>query len=474
MLVQAEIGPIDSCKAHRRSLAPSTPVHVLIRWGALLFIVLFMLALPFLYFEYRLWLHGTALRAAELAILGAMVAWLVGRPLAVLVSSRLQRAPPQRIEDHGVSVVVPCYNAGHKVEQTLQSLLAQTVRPIEIVFVENNSTDDTLDVLRRLEREHPEVRAFSVQTRPGEYPASVAVNYGVARATHDIIVRMDDDTLMQPDTVALAIPPLVRGDAVAVACNLRVANSTSSVWTRVQSLEYLLAMEMDRRSQVMGQTVLCCSGGLSVFRRDSVLRAGGFCSLPRWVSEDLDMTMKNHRLGLVAVRPQAVGFTTVPETLWQVIRQRYRWAISGTVAIYLHRFGLARRSYWFDGRVGFLGLPMRVVMGMRDLVAPLYPFYLLLVFARGGALWLGGILAAQMAVMIMQLLILMKALRFRQGLRYWFLIPFFTLVYGPVLLAVRFIGTWSGLIHIWMLRRKEEGLEHAGLDPSYARALELA
>jgi cellulose synthase/poly-beta-1,6-N-acetylglucosamine synthase-like glycosyltransferase len=325
---------------------------------------------------------------------------------------------------------------------------------------------DTLQVLQRLEREHPEVRVFSVQTRPGEYAASVAVNYGISQANHDIIVRMDDDTVMEPDTVARAIPPpLVRAEAVAAACNLRVANPTRSVWTRLQSMEYLLAMELDRRSQVLVHSVLCCSGGLAVFRRDAVLRAGGFCSLPRWVSEDLDMTMKSHRLGLVAVHPRAIGYTTVPESLWALVRQRYRWAISGTVSVYLHRFGLARRAYWYDGRIGFLGMPMRAVMALRDLLSPTYPFYLLLVFTRGGALLLGGLLAAQMAIMGTQLLILSRTLQPRQGLRYWFLIPFFTLVYGPVLLAVRFAGTWSGLVHVGVLRKKENRLEHAGLDP---------
>jgi cellulose synthase/poly-beta-1,6-N-acetylglucosamine synthase-like glycosyltransferase len=435
----------------------------LIRWGGLVMIVLFMLALPFLYFQYRLWLRGTPLRVAEFVILGAIIGWLLGRPLAVRIAARFASGP-ERVDSHGVSVVVPCFNAAHKVEETLRSLLAQTVRPIEIILVENNSTDNTLETLRELERSHPEVRVYSVKTRAEEYAASVAVNHGVSRATHDIIVRMDDDTLMAPDTIALAIPPLVRGDAVAAACNLRVANPTRSLWTRIQSVEYLLAMELDRRSQVLAQTVLCCSGGLSVFRKDSVRAAGGFCSLPRWVSEDLDMTMKHHRLGLVAVRPHAVGFTAVPETLWAVIRQRYRWAISGTVAVYLHRWGLARRSYWYDGLVGFLGLPMRAVMALRDLLSPVYPLYLALLFIRGGAAWLGAILGAQMAIMTAQLFILSGVLRFRQGLRYWCLIPFFTLVYGPVLLATRFVGTWSGLVHILILRKKETRLEHAGFE----------
>jgi cellulose synthase/poly-beta-1,6-N-acetylglucosamine synthase-like glycosyltransferase len=467
-------GPLDRCTAHRRFGDAEPSLNGLVRWGGLTLIVLFMMAVPYLYFRYHLWLSGTALHVAELMILGAFLAWILGRPLAVRIASRAAaRAAgrlPDEIRNHGVSVVVPCYNAAHKVEHTVRSLLRQTVRPIELIFVENNSTDDTLEVLRRLERETPELRVFSVDIRPGEYAASVAINYGISMATHDIIVRMDDDTLMAPDAVARALPPLLDGTAAAVACNLRVANPNQTTWTRLQSLEYLLAMELDRRSQVLLDTVLCCSGGMSVFRREVLLEAGGFCSLPRWVSEDLDMTMKSHRLGSVAARPTSVGFTAVPETLRAIVRQRYRWAICGTVAVYLHRRGLARRSYWYDGRVGFLGLPMRVIMLLRDLCSPLYPLYLLMLFQHGGALWLSAVLAAQMVALMAQLAILGGVLHERQGIAYWWMTPIFTLIYGPVLFATRFVGSWSGIAHVAVLRRKEDRLEHAGLQHGYAVA----
>jgi cellulose synthase/poly-beta-1,6-N-acetylglucosamine synthase-like glycosyltransferase len=469
----ATFGPADDCLTHRYQRTGSAAIHTFIRWSGLTIIVVFMLALPFLYFRYHLWLKGPYLRMAELGIISGVVGWFLGRPLVVRLASRRALRHRSRAQA-GVSVVVPCHNAAAKLPQTLGSLLAQTVRPIEILFVENNSTDSTLEVLRRLERDHPEVRAFSVKTRPGEYAASVAVNYGVSQATHDIIVRMDDDTVMAPETVAEAIPPLVNGEAVATACNLRVANVTRSLWTRLQAFEYMFAMELDRRSQALVQSVLCCSGGLAVFLRATVVKAGGFCSMPRWVSEDIDMTMKHHRFGLIAVRPKAVGYTAVPETLWQLVRQRYRWAISGTVALYLHRRGLARSRYWYDGRVGFFGLPLRVIMALRDLASPLYGYYLAVLFVRGGAVWLAAILLAQMALTGLQILILASALHSRQGARYWFLIPLFTLVYGPVLLAVRFAGTWAGLSQVVALRRKEDRLQHAGLAPGRGRAVQAS
>jgi hypothetical protein len=72
--------------------------------------------------------------------------------------------------------------------------------------------------------------------------------------------------------------------------------------------------------------------------------------------------------------------------------------------------------------------------------------------------------------MAIQLSILSGTLHSRQGARYWILIPIFTLIYGPVLLFVRFVGTWAGLVQVRTLRRKEDRLEHAGLDGFVGRA----
>jgi len=336
--------------------------------------------------------------------------------------------------------------------------------------VENNSTDDTWEVLQRLEREHREVRVFSVRTLSDEYAASVAINYGVARATYDVIVRMDDDTVMSPTMVSRGVPAIASPEISAVACNLRVSNATHTLWTRLQSVEYLLAMELDRRCQVLMQSILCCSGGLAIFRRDMIMRSGGFCSLPRWVSEDMDMTLKAHRQGLIAVAPQSIGYTDVPDSLWSLMRQRFRWAISGMVALYMHAPGLANRRYWYDGRIGFIGLPMRGLMQTRDLLAFVYPYYAYLLWTNWGPKWVALLIGGRMLIMAVQLVTLSLVLHSKQGLSYWWLIPFFVLVYGPVLLVTRFLGSWAGIANVRRLRRKETKLEHVGLDPEFARA----
>jgi poly-beta-1,6-N-acetyl-D-glucosamine synthase len=394
-----------------------------------------------------------------------LLIWMLGRPLTILLRGGTESPYFGSI---GVSVVIPCCNSADTLPGTVGSILAQAIRPLEILLVENNSTDDTWETVQRLALEHKEVRALRVDTKPGEYAASVAVNYGTSQATHDLVVRMDDDTIMGEDFLRYAVSPFVeREDVTAVAVNLRISNPEESVWTRLQSIEYLLSMELERRFQAFFDAVLICSGGLSVFRRDAIMKAGGFCSMPRWVSEDMDITVKAHRHGRVSMSTEAVGYTEVPSTLRGLLRQRYRWSISGTVAMYLHREGLARSSYWYEGTVGFVSMPVRVFGAVRDLFGFMFPLYMWLLWRQSGW-WLLVVLAVWIGVMAAQLLILAPALRSKQGLAYLWMLPLFPLAYGPLLLFTRFAGTWTGLRNIRVLRGKELTLEYGGLHPEQA------
>ena len=181
----------------------------------------------------------------------------------------------------------------------------------------------------------------------------------------------------------------------------------------------------------------------------------------------MDITAKAHRYGIVRMVPEAIGFTEVPEKLGGLIRQRYRWAISGVVSMYLHREGLAKSSYWYDGMIGFMGLPVRAAGALRDLAGVLLPVYLAVLMAQTG-FWVIAVLVAWILALAVQLLILAPALWCRQGLRFWWILPLLPVFYGPLLLATRCAGTWAGLRHVRRLRKKEYGLEHRGFGPALA------
>lgn len=89
-----------------------------------------------------------------------------------------------------VSVVVPCYNVAPYLERCLESLINQTLAEIEILCIDDKSTDNTLTILREYEQKDNRIRVFALEKNSG---VSVARNTGVEHATGEYIGFVDPD-----------------------------------------------------------------------------------------------------------------------------------------------------------------------------------------------------------------------------------------------------------------------------------------
>jgi Glycosyl transferase family 2 len=97
-----------------------------------------------------------------------------------------------------VSVVIPCFNAAATVEETVASVSAQTMQDFEILAVDNNSTDNTLDALERISKREPRLRIIK-QSVQGP---SAARNAGIMAARGQIVAFLDADDLWDEDYLA--------------------------------------------------------------------------------------------------------------------------------------------------------------------------------------------------------------------------------------------------------------------------------
>ena len=99
-----------------------------------------------------------------------------------------------------VSIVIPAWNEAERIADCLMNATRQTVKPHEVIVVDNKSTDDTCDIVRRFIAENPDSNVILME-QDAEQGLIPTRNYGLDHATGDILGRVDADCMLKPDWV---------------------------------------------------------------------------------------------------------------------------------------------------------------------------------------------------------------------------------------------------------------------------------
>jgi cellulose synthase/poly-beta-1,6-N-acetylglucosamine synthase-like glycosyltransferase/peptidoglycan/xylan/chitin deacetylase (PgdA/CDA1 family)/spore germination protein YaaH len=276
-----------------------------------------------------------------------------------------------------ISAVVPAYNEEKVITRTVDSLLAQEPPILEVVCVDDGSTDGTLEVLRRAYAQNPRVRILA-KSNGGK---SSALNLGFAEARGEVVVALDSDTIFTKATVAALCAPFADPRVGAVAGNAKVGNRVNFL-TRWQALEYVTAQNLERRSWDLASAVPVVPGAVGAWRRDVVREAGGFHE--DTLAEDTDLTLRliadGHR---VVYAERALAYTEAPESARALLKQRFRWTYGVLQACWKHKQMLFRQN---GGVLGWLILPaFAVYQFLVPLVAPAVDLLLAASLLRGQA-----------------------------------------------------------------------------------------
>ena len=291
-----------------------------------------------------------------------------------------------------VSVIVPAYNESAGIEAAIRSLVASD-HPIEVIVVDDGSTDGTAEIVEALRI--PGVRV--IRQRNAGKP--VALNTGLQAAHFDLIVMVDGDTVFQRDTVRMLVQPFAHPSVGAVSGNAKVFNRRGLLG-RWQHIEYVIGFNLDRRLFDLAECMPTVPGAVGGFRRTALERIGGLSDVT--LAEDTDLTMALCRDGWrVVYEERAIAWTEAPATLGALWRQRYRWCYGTLQAMWKHRGALVQR-----GRAGKLGrrglsylLLFQVLLPLLAPVVDVFALYGLFFLdpLRVGLVWL-GFLALQFAM----------------------------------------------------------------------------
>lgn len=274
-----------------------------------------------------------------------------------------------------VSVVIPAYNEGRVIARTIASVLAQTYPKLQVITVDDGSSDDTYEQARAASTS-PNVSVIR-QLNGGK---ASALNRGIADASGDIIVVIDADTLLAPDAIHHLVRPLADARVGAVAGNAKVGNRVNLV-TKWQAVEYVTSQNLDRRAFVLLNCITVVPGAIGAWRRSAVEAAGGFRS--DTLAEDQDLTLTLLRNGQrVALADRAIALTEAPESFDGLLKQRFRWSFGTLQCAWKHRSALLRPS---AGALGVIGLPnVWLFQLLFPLLAPAADIALLATLARLG------------------------------------------------------------------------------------------
>ncbi|MFF4706120.1 bifunctional polysaccharide deacetylase/glycosyltransferase family 2 protein [Streptomyces sp. NPDC001288] len=354
--------------------------------------------------------------------------------LMLLVARRHHRLRNRRRFSWGpavtgpVSVIVPAYNEKECIANTLESL-ARSTHPIEIVVVDDGSTDGTSEIARAAADRLGMADVRILRQENAGKPA--ALNNGVRGASHDIVVMMDGDTVFEPETVRHLVQPFADPEVGAVAGNAKVGNRDTVIgaW---QHIEYVMGFNLDRRMYDLLRCMPTIPGAVGAFRRDAVLEVGGMSE--DTLAEDTDITIALHRAGRrVVYEEHARAWTEAPGSLRQLWSQRYRWSYGTMQALWKHRKSLTDKGP--SGRFGRVGMPLVVLF---QIVTPLFA-PLIDVFTAYSMIFvdLRAALLAWLAVLGVQLTCAAYAFRLdREKYRYLLMMPLQQLAYRQMMYLV--------------------------------------
>lgn len=126
----------------------------------------------------------------------------------------------KQISKPRVSVIIPVYNTEAYVEEAIRSIMNQTLRDIEIIIIDDGSTDNSLTVIKKLAMEDSRITYYS-QANQGQ---SVARNVGIEKAKGEYIYFMDSDDVLEEEAFASCVQITAREKLDFVLFNAEILN----------------------------------------------------------------------------------------------------------------------------------------------------------------------------------------------------------------------------------------------------------
>lgn len=273
-----------------------------------------------------------------------------------------------------VSVIIPAWNEEIGILRTVRSLLRSTYSNIEIVVINDGSTDSSHGIVTKFlqtdeaKARHPHVRLkYCYQENGGK---GRALNKGVSLASGDIIVTMDADSVFSKHAIERMVRYFEENTSIdALVGNVKVAHNTTIIG-RLQQLEYLFGFYFKRAHCMLGAEYIF-GGACAAFRRSTTFDKLGHFDIEN-KTEDIEMSMRTRFFGLKSVYAEdVICYTEGASTVKGLLNQRLRWKKGrfDTFAKYRALFFSTKKHH--NKFLGWFILPLALLAEIQLLFEPI-------------------------------------------------------------------------------------------------------
>jgi poly-beta-1,6-N-acetyl-D-glucosamine synthase len=224
-----------------------------------------------------------------------------------------------------VSVIIPCWNEEIGILTTVQSLLASTYRNLEIVIVNDGSTDNSHAVIRRFIRKYRRRKKsdISLVYRYKENGGKGhALNTGLSLATGDILLSIDADCFVSQTAIGNFVNCFTDPSVMAAVGNVKIGNTQSLIGT-LQALEFLFSFYFKKADSILN-TIYIIGGAAGAFRREVFEKLGPYNT--QNITEDIELSVRIQECGMkIVYAADAIIYTEGASDIRGLKRQRLRW-----------------------------------------------------------------------------------------------------------------------------------------------------
>ncbi len=252
-----------------------------------------------------------------------------------------------------VSIIVPAYNEGKTLRESIHSLQALDYPKdrYEVIIVNDGSNDETADVARSLMGDN--VRFLDNVENKGK---AACLNQGIEEANGEIIACMDADSQVDADVLQKTMPHFQEEKTGAVTIRVD-ANNPKNLLQKVVEVEYVIGLTLSMRALSYFNSVFVTPGPFSLYRKKLLMQIGKFD--PNSMTEDYEIAYRIQKSGYkIATCINTRVRTEVPPTFSGLFVQRRRWYTGALHTITKHR------DILFNKKVGPFGFVMPYLFGL--------------------------------------------------------------------------------------------------------------